>query len=185
MQISFLQIQISVLQVEQLFPPWQLNLQSQGNYYFVIRILFIFRSSLICPSCDRESNTFDPFLCVSLPIPQIQVSFKKFPYACDHSYSILMQFCLLWYVKIIIIRFMISFFSVILQIFFSSIIQISSNRFKVNQITKEIILGTPCDNHRSVPGPIPTPGQDRPYPPRRGGRQGPAGVVGPRHRDRQ
>lgn len=29
-----------------------------------------FRSSLTCPSCERQSNTFDPFLCVSLPIPQ-------------------------------------------------------------------------------------------------------------------
>ena len=30
----------------------------------------MFRSSLTCPSCERQSNTFDPFLCVSLPIPQ-------------------------------------------------------------------------------------------------------------------
>ena len=29
-----------------------------------------FRSSLTCPNCERQSNTFDPFLCVSLPIPQ-------------------------------------------------------------------------------------------------------------------
>eukprot|EP00096_Caligus_rogercresseyi_P014740 TRINITY_DN7236_c0_g1_i1.p1 TRINITY_DN7236_c0_g1~~TRINITY_DN7236_c0_g1_i1.p1 ORF type:complete len:789 (-),score=290.55 TRINITY_DN7236_c0_g1_i1:540-2906(-) len=28
-----------------------------------------FRSSLTCRTCDRVSNTFDPFLCVSLPIP--------------------------------------------------------------------------------------------------------------------
>ena len=28
-----------------------------------------FRSSLQCPTCERVSNTFDPFLCVSLPIP--------------------------------------------------------------------------------------------------------------------
>ena len=32
-----------------------------------------FRSSLTCPSCQRQSNTFDPFLCVSLPIPQKQL----------------------------------------------------------------------------------------------------------------
>jgi len=32
-----------------------------------------FRSSLTCPSCERQSNTFDPFLCVSLPIPQKQI----------------------------------------------------------------------------------------------------------------
>ncbi|XP_038068030.1 ubiquitin carboxyl-terminal hydrolase 31-like isoform X2 [Patiria miniata] len=29
-----------------------------------------FRSSLTCPHCGRQSNTFDPFVCVSLPIPQ-------------------------------------------------------------------------------------------------------------------
>ncbi|CAG0917794.1 unnamed protein product [Notodromas monacha] len=29
-----------------------------------------FRSSLTCPHCRCQSNTFDPFLCLSLPIPQ-------------------------------------------------------------------------------------------------------------------
>lgn len=28
------------------------------------------RSSLTCPHCGRHSNTFDPYLCVSLPLPQ-------------------------------------------------------------------------------------------------------------------
>ncbi|CAM4556283.1 ubiquitin carboxyl-terminal hydrolase 43 [Lepidochelys kempii] len=28
-----------------------------------------YRSSLTCPHCLKQSNTFDPFLCVSLPIP--------------------------------------------------------------------------------------------------------------------
>ncbi|RZF46761.1 hypothetical protein LSTR_LSTR002624 [Laodelphax striatellus] len=28
-----------------------------------------FRSSLTCPHCERQSNTFDPFLCVSVPVP--------------------------------------------------------------------------------------------------------------------
>ena len=31
-----------------------------------------FRSSLTCPRCQRQSNTFDPFLCVSVPVPQNQ-----------------------------------------------------------------------------------------------------------------
>lgn len=30
----------------------------------------LYRSSLTCPNCRRHSNTFDPFLSVSLPIPQ-------------------------------------------------------------------------------------------------------------------
>jgi ubiquitin carboxyl-terminal hydrolase 31 len=29
-----------------------------------------FRSSLTCPGCGKQSATFDPFVCVSLPIPQ-------------------------------------------------------------------------------------------------------------------
>ncbi|ESO11515.1 hypothetical protein HELRODRAFT_134485, partial [Helobdella robusta] len=30
----------------------------------------MYRSSLTCPSCSQQSNTFDPFLSVSLPIPR-------------------------------------------------------------------------------------------------------------------
>ncbi|CAG0889491.1 unnamed protein product [Darwinula stevensoni] len=32
-----------------------------------------FRSSLTCPHCKSQSNTFDPFLCLSIPIPQRQM----------------------------------------------------------------------------------------------------------------
>ena len=32
-----------------------------------------FHSSLTCPTCRRQSKTFDPFLCISLPIPQKQL----------------------------------------------------------------------------------------------------------------
>lgn len=31
-----------------------------------------YRSSLTCPHCQKQSNTFDPFLCISLPIPPLQ-----------------------------------------------------------------------------------------------------------------
>ncbi|NXR66968.1 UBP43 hydrolase, partial [Rhadina sibilatrix] len=34
-----------------------------------MRMLRFGRSSLTCPHCLRQSNTFDPFLCISLPIP--------------------------------------------------------------------------------------------------------------------
>ncbi|XP_058415697.1 ubiquitin carboxyl-terminal hydrolase 43 isoform X2 [Diceros bicornis minor] len=34
-----------------------------------------YRSSLTCPHCRKQSNTFDPFLCVSLPIPLRQTRF--------------------------------------------------------------------------------------------------------------
>ena len=44
------------------------------NNSFVVDIFQAqFRSSLTCPTCERQSNTFDPFFCVSLPIPQRQV----------------------------------------------------------------------------------------------------------------
>lgn len=32
------------------------------------------RSSLCCLGCGRFSNTFDPYLCISVPIPQYQTS---------------------------------------------------------------------------------------------------------------
>ncbi|KAF2367775.1 Peptidase C19 ubiquitin carboxyl-terminal hydrolase [Trinorchestia longiramus] len=32
-----------------------------------------YRSSLRCPRCQCESNTFDPFMCVSLPIPHVEL----------------------------------------------------------------------------------------------------------------
>ncbi len=44
------------------------------NRSFVVDVFHAqFRSSLTCPSCERQSNTFDPFSCVSLPIPQKQL----------------------------------------------------------------------------------------------------------------
>ena len=37
-----------------------------------------FRSSLTCPLCQKQSNTFDPFLCVSVPVPQGQRQMSLF-----------------------------------------------------------------------------------------------------------
>lgn len=31
----------------------------------------LYRSSLTCLKCERQSNTYDPYLCLSLPLPQI------------------------------------------------------------------------------------------------------------------
>lgn len=46
----------------------------RSNNSFVMDVFQAqFRSSLTCPTCDKQSNTFDPFLCVSLPIPQKQM----------------------------------------------------------------------------------------------------------------
>ncbi|XP_067672769.1 ubiquitin carboxyl-terminal hydrolase 43-like [Haliotis asinina] len=44
-------------------------LSSQGSF---VSHLFkgLHRSSLTCPHCGKHSNTFDPYLCVSLPLPQ-------------------------------------------------------------------------------------------------------------------
>ena len=44
---------------------------SRCNNSFVYDLFqALYRSSLTCPNCRRQSNTFDPFLSVSLPIPQ-------------------------------------------------------------------------------------------------------------------
>lgn len=53
--------------------------QSEGLSGFIwisvsnLAVLFcLLRSSLTCPHCLKQSNTFDPFLCISLPIPLCQ-----------------------------------------------------------------------------------------------------------------
>uniref|UniRef100_A0A8C3SN25 ubiquitinyl hydrolase 1 n=1 Tax=Chelydra serpentina TaxID=8475 RepID=A0A8C3SN25_CHESE len=52
--------------VSVLSPPSQTSLrQSFVQNHFQAQ----YRSSLTCPHCLKQSNTFDPFLCVSLPIP--------------------------------------------------------------------------------------------------------------------
>ena len=41
-----------------------------NNSYVYDLFQALCRSSLTCPNCSRQSNTFDPFLSLSLPIPQ-------------------------------------------------------------------------------------------------------------------
>ncbi|XP_028827605.1 ubiquitin carboxyl-terminal hydrolase 43a isoform X2 [Denticeps clupeoides] len=47
------------------------NSQQLGMRYSFVHEHFQaqYRSSLTCPHCLKQSNTFDPFLCISLPIP--------------------------------------------------------------------------------------------------------------------
>ncbi|XP_071672673.1 ubiquitin carboxyl-terminal hydrolase 43 isoform X2 [Patagioenas fasciata] len=54
-------------------PPaaWQPHGQSFVQSHFQAQ----YRSSLTCPHCLKQSNTFDPFLCISLPIPLRQTRF--------------------------------------------------------------------------------------------------------------
>ena len=41
---------------------------------FVSRLYHaLFRSSLTCRACGQQSNTFDPFMCLSVPLPQIDI----------------------------------------------------------------------------------------------------------------
>ncbi|XP_028258609.1 ubiquitin carboxyl-terminal hydrolase 43a [Parambassis ranga] len=45
-------------------------MQPRGRHSFVQEHFQAqYRSSLTCPHCLKQSNTFDPFLCISLPIP--------------------------------------------------------------------------------------------------------------------
>uniref|UniRef100_UPI000B4D857B ubiquitin carboxyl-terminal hydrolase 43 n=1 Tax=Lonchura striata TaxID=40157 RepID=UPI000B4D857B len=41
----------------------------QGQSFVQSHFQAQYRSSLTCPHCLKQSNTFDPFLCISLPIP--------------------------------------------------------------------------------------------------------------------
>lgn len=45
-----------------------------------------FRSSLACPRCHKQSNTFDPFHCISVQLPQVaqQPVFVSVLYATQH-----------------------------------------------------------------------------------------------------
>ncbi|TKS89911.1 Ubiquitin carboxyl-terminal hydrolase 31 [Collichthys lucidus] len=54
--------------VEEENPPEGSPLPAPGSF---VQELFQaqYRSSLTCPHCQKQSNTFDPFLCISLPIP--------------------------------------------------------------------------------------------------------------------
>ncbi|XP_030638392.1 ubiquitin carboxyl-terminal hydrolase 43a [Chanos chanos] len=47
------------------------NAQQPGTRHSFVQEHFQaqYRSSLTCPHCLKQSNTFDPFLCISLPIP--------------------------------------------------------------------------------------------------------------------
>ncbi|KAM5214989.1 ubiquitin carboxyl-terminal hydrolase 43 isoform 2-T2 [Hipposideros larvatus] len=55
-----------------LSPSAQLSL---GHSFVQSHFQAQYRSSLTCPHCLKQSNTFDPFLCVSLPIPLRQTRF--------------------------------------------------------------------------------------------------------------
>lgn len=47
-------------------------------FYTNSAVLFSFRrSSLTCPHCLKQSNTFDPFLCISLPIPLCETRWAR------------------------------------------------------------------------------------------------------------
>ncbi|XP_034395601.1 ubiquitin carboxyl-terminal hydrolase 43 [Cyclopterus lumpus] len=43
--------------------------QSQQHSFVQEHFQAQYKSSLTCPHCMKQSNTFDPFLCISLPIP--------------------------------------------------------------------------------------------------------------------
>lgn len=50
---------------------------------------FVSRSSLTCPHCLKQSNTFDPFSCISLPIPLRQTRWC----ITHNSYSLCVCVC--------------------------------------------------------------------------------------------
>ncbi|KAM4603965.1 ubiquitin carboxyl-terminal hydrolase 43a [Polymixia lowei] len=51
--------------------PGPVSTQQPGGRHSFVQEHFQaqYRSSLTCPHCLKQSNTFDPFLCISLPIP--------------------------------------------------------------------------------------------------------------------
>ncbi|XP_067315619.1 ubiquitin carboxyl-terminal hydrolase 43a isoform X2 [Pseudorasbora parva] len=59
------------LELEESPCPGPANSQQPGTRHSFVQEHFQaqYRSSLTCPHCLKQSNTFDPFLCISLPIP--------------------------------------------------------------------------------------------------------------------
>uniref|UniRef100_A0A668AX83 ubiquitinyl hydrolase 1 n=1 Tax=Myripristis murdjan TaxID=586833 RepID=A0A668AX83_9TELE len=57
--------------LEDLPSPSPASTQQPGGRHSFVQEHFQaqYRSSLTCPHCLKQSNTFDPFLCISLPIP--------------------------------------------------------------------------------------------------------------------
>ncbi|KAK4016756.1 hypothetical protein OUZ56_031722 [Daphnia magna] len=55
-----------------------------------------FRSSLTCPHCQKQSSTFDPFLCVSLPIPRkrTQNVYVNVVYLCQQPRQVRIGLCM-------------------------------------------------------------------------------------------
>lgn len=51
-----------------------------------------FKSTVKCPDCDKLSITFDPYMSVSLPIPEIKIVEKQFYWVpCDTSKKCLLD----------------------------------------------------------------------------------------------
>lgn len=59
--------------------------------YATNHLIPFFRSSLTCPHCLKQSNTFDPFLCISLPIPLRQTRWVKLYPTDERSCHWMMQ----------------------------------------------------------------------------------------------
>ncbi|XP_051563587.1 ubiquitin carboxyl-terminal hydrolase 43-like isoform X2 [Myxocyprinus asiaticus] len=60
-----------LVDVEESSCPGPVSSQQPGTRHSFVHEHFQaqYRSSLTCPHCLKQSNTFDPFLCISLPIP--------------------------------------------------------------------------------------------------------------------
>lgn len=50
------------------------TIEGAGGSSYISRLYHaLFRSSLTCRECGQQSNTFDPFTCLSVPLPQIDI----------------------------------------------------------------------------------------------------------------
>ena len=72
MQVAFvlLSLQSNVGRPDEVVAAEALANHTRCNNSFIYNLFqALYRSSLTCPSCHHHSNTFDPFLSLSLPIP--------------------------------------------------------------------------------------------------------------------
>jgi len=72
LQVAFvlLSLQSNVGRPDEVVAAEALANHTRCNNSFIYNLFqALYRSSLTCPSCHHHSNTFDPFLSLSLPIP--------------------------------------------------------------------------------------------------------------------
>ncbi|XP_070581362.1 ubiquitin carboxyl-terminal hydrolase 31-like [Ptychodera flava] len=84
---------ISSKSLEVLADEAQANYMRYNNSFVYDLFQAQYRSSLKCPNCLRQRNTFEPYLCVSLPLPQRNLRLVKVIVVYGNQIPAMVQVC--------------------------------------------------------------------------------------------